>query len=822
MQQHLQGREHPQSRGPQQGQQPTEEPRQQSPQPQHSQQALQLEQRPSAFRERRDRVMDSVLSASRRASAQAASFVNTARKRLSGWSQPSLGRLNEGAVYGTCVAGAALVVLVALALIARAGVRGASGLASAAGDVGGEPHSVEHVPALQEQPCSSPSCNQVSRTLLLSLSHETSPCANFYEYVCEGWKRRHPLRDDKYQVSVLTEAEREVRKRLMLALETSAIPRRNQSQIDKVVALYRSCVGSLSRGGQSLHDLRAFFRLHNSRWPEPYAPERPEFFDHLLELDIRWNLAIAFRYRFAPADDRAGGRTVVLQPVVPDASVLGPATRRAYQSLIATVATLLGGEANYVDLVDTVVSVDSVLVRQPADDTRLAVPWTRIYTVLPGTTYQMWLRPFTKYHPLGGTVHGLDPVQVHSPRYFNSLLTVLLENVANGRSSWYVGWRLVLTLACQTSHEFRSLRQTKFLWPRGQCGALDVHTHCRALAQRLLRPQWQGFVTKVLLSPDAVFEVLGIVKRIRSTLEERLRQATWMDPETRVRAFTKLEALREQLPKFFVFDGRTPEYERYARLPDLTPSFLENWLAFRHALGPGVDPPLTANGSLSSSSSGGVRGETDEEDLLRFEVAYEAAANELRLNVDVLARPVYSRGAPAPVNFGALGAIVGRELTRAFDRQGALVDAVGKPNLWWSPETQRKYEMRERCFLGQLTRHVNDSAAAGKLLRRIVTVSSGLRLAFFAHKAHELESGRRETLRDVTALSGDQLLFASFCYAHCHSVGKLGEVLDLRFGRRTLGELLCNVAVTNMLEFSEAFGCADDAKMAAAVKCRIW
>lgn len=128
--------------------------------------------------------------------------------------------------------------------------------------------------------------------------------------------------------------------------------------------------------------------------------------------------------------------------------------------------------------------------------------------------------------------------------------------------------------------------------------------------------------------------------------------------------------------------------------------------------------------------------------------------------------------------------------------------------------------MRERCFLGQLMRHVNDTT--GKLLRRVVTVSSGLRVAYFAHKAHELESGKRETLRDLTAMSGDQLLFASFCCTHCHSVGKLGEVLDLRFGRRTLGELLCNVAVTNMLEFSEAFGCADDAKMAAAVKCRIW
>ncbi|KAK8779408.1 hypothetical protein V5799_019249, partial [Amblyomma americanum] len=616
--------------------------------------------------------------------------------------------------------------------------------------------------------------------LLLSLSHETSPCANFYEYVCEGWKRRHPLREDKYQVSVLTEAEREVRRRLMLALETSSIPRRNQSQIDKLVALYRSCVGSLSRGGNSLHDLRAFFRLHNHRWPEPHAPDRPEFFDHLLELDIRWNLAIAFRYRLAPPDERTGRPFVVLQPIVPDTSVLEPRFRRAYQSLISTMATLLGGEANYVDLVDTVVSVDSLLARQPADDTRLAVPWTRILSVLPGTTYQMWLRPFAKYHPMGRAIRGLDSVQVQSPRYFNMKVT-------------------------ETIYAARCVDEDA---PKEQSESL------RAVP-----------LLQVLLSPDAVFEVLGVVKRVRNTLEDHLRQAAWMDPETRVRAFTKLEALREQLPKFFVFDGRTPEYERYARLPDLTPSFLDNWLAFRHALGPGVDPPRTANGSLAS----GGDGEGDEEDLLRFEVAYEPATNELRLHVDVLARPVYSHGAPPAVNFGALGAIVGRELTLAFDRAGALVDAVGEPNRWWSAETERygactirrKFEMRERCFMGQLSHYVNDSAAARKLLRRVVSVSSGLRLAFFAHRGHELESGRRETLRDVTALSGDQLLFASFCYAHCHSVGKLGEVLDLRFGRHTLGELLCNVAVTNMLEFSAAFGCPDNAKMSSAARCRI-
>lgn len=776
--------------------------------------SVQHSDRASLLRERRDRLLESLVRSSRQASSQFADYISAAQRRVSCWRQSRDWRVNENALYGACLLGAALVVVVSLACVARAGIRSASRLEAIRER---RLHSVENVPTVQEQPCSSPSCNQVSHMLLLSLSHEVAPCANFYEFVCEGWKRRHPLRGDKYQVSVMTEAERDVRKRLMLALETMAIPRRNQTQIDKLVALYRSCVGSLSREGQSLRDLRAFFRLHNYNWPEPHAPEQPEFFDHLLELDIRWNLAVAFRYQLV-RDQDTGQSAVALRPVVPDASVLQPSLRRSYQSLIASMATLLGGEANYVDLVDTVVSVESLLAKQPLDGTRLAVPWTRVLSVLPGTTYQMWLRPFAKYHPLGGAIRGSDTVQVHSPRYFNSLLTVLLENVANGRSSWYVGWRLVLALACHTSHEFRNLRETRFLWPRGQCSALDVHTHCRSLAQRLMRPQWQGFITKVLLSPDAVFEVLGIVKRVRGTLEERLRQASWMDPETRVRAFSKLEALREQLPKFFVFDGRTPEYERYARLPDFSPSFLDNWLAIRHALGPRVDPTPPSNSSLP----GGEVEAEDEEELLRFEVAYEAAANALRLHVDVLTPPVFSRGVPAAFNFGSLGAMVGRELTLGFDRVGGQVDAVGEPNWWWSLDTRRNYEMRERCFLDQLSRYVNDSTAASKLARRVVAESSGLRLAFFAHKAHEMESGRRETLSDVTALSGDQLLFASFCYAHCHSVGKLAEVLDLRFGTHSLGELLCNIAVTNMIEFAGAFGCAEDAKMSSLARCRIW
>lgn len=92
--------------------------------------------------------------------------------------------------------------------------------------------------------------------------------------------------------------------------------------------------------------------------------------------------------------------------------------RPAYQSLIAKMATLIGGEANYVDLVDAVVSLDSFLLAKKPEAEEVAVPWTRIISVLPSTTYQMWLQPFAKYYADGKTIHSTNTVHIHSPRYF--------------------------------------------------------------------------------------------------------------------------------------------------------------------------------------------------------------------------------------------------------------------------------------------------------------------------------------------------------------------------------------------------------------------
>ncbi|XP_064469103.1 endothelin-converting enzyme homolog [Ornithodoros turicata] len=655
---------------------------------------------------------------------------------------------------------------------------------------------------LKKEVCSSQACTDASKRLLTSMSRATLPCQNFYRFVCEGWQEAHPHRHDAFLRSVLTEAELEVKRRLMFALETASIPRRNQSQIEKLIALYRSCSCSLNPEGDSVISITRFFKDHYQTWPHRHVPDVAEFLDYIMELDIQWRLNIFYRYRVE--HEPTGRLTVSLFPYAPTDP--GPAYRsfyRAYQSLVSKVATMFGGDGNYAEVVDAVVSIEAKLASMAVESGYATVSWSEISAIFPETTSQTWLKSFKKYHPQGRFIRGTDIVYIHSPHYIKTFLSLLLNHLQDGGASWYVNFRFILTVGCKTSYEIRRHQETSTLWPTGDCQATDVHNYCRNVVQFLMKPQWKGLITKVLLSSEAVFDVMDITKRIRNTFEEKVRQASWMDSTTRIRAFSKLESLRENLPKFFVFDGKTPEYERYSRFPDFTPSFLDNWLALRHAVGELID-------SVTPVSP------------LDFNIAYDKLNNVLNVSVDMLSQPVYSYGVPAALNYAGLGAIVAREYTHAFDFEGGQMDGVGKYNQWWSNNTIENYELRLECFAAMLRKFIRDAKDMERVLPNVAAESSAVRLAYFTLKTIMQESRKSQTLHAMGSLSSYQLFFTNYCYLQCQNVGRFSNVVNLKFGKRSIGEITCNVAMMNMEEFSEAYECSSRSKMNWPLRCRVW
>src|SRR6266487_3379983 len=70
----------------------------------------------------------------------------------------------------------------------------------------------------------------------------------------------------------------------------------------------------------------------------------------------------------------------------------------------------------------------------------------------------------------------------------------------------------------------------------------------------------------------------------------------------------------------------------------------------------------------------------------------------------ILQYPLYELGRPAAVNFGAIGSVIGHELTHGFDNTGRYFDKDGNLNNWWTEESAKKYEQRARCFLQQYSK----------------------------------------------------------------------------------------------------------------------
>src|ERR1039457_6468782 len=114
---------------------------------------------------------------------------------------------------------------------------------------------------------------------------------------------------------------------------------------------------------------------------------------------------------------------------------------------------------------------------------------------------------------------------------------------------------------------------------------------------------------------------------------------------------------------------------------------------------------------------------------------YDAQMNDINFPGGILQPPFYGNKIDAAVNYGAIGAGEGHELTQGFDDEGRQFDAHGTLRDWWTPEDAKAFEERAECFVKEYSSFiaVDDVHLNGKLtLGENTADNGGLRLAFMA------------------------------------------------------------------------------------------
>jgi putative endopeptidase len=201
---------------------------------------------------------------------------------------------------------------------------------------------------------------------------------------------------------------------------------------------------------------------------------------------------------------------------------------------------------------------------------------------------------------------------------------------------------------------------------------------------------------------------------------------------------------------------------------------------------------------------------------------YRAARNEIVFPAGILQPPFYTEGANDAVNYGAIGLVMGHELTHGFDDEGRQYDASGNLTDWWTREVGEEFLRRASCVERQFSDYVavDDLRLNGKLtLGENIADLGGVTLAWNAYQASRQG---KPAEAPVGGFSAEQQFFLAHAQAWCQLIRPENARLRVVTDTHSPARWRVDGPLSNLPAFQEAFGCQAGDRMVRAERCQIW
>jgi endothelin-converting enzyme/putative endopeptidase len=200
---------------------------------------------------------------------------------------------------------------------------------------------------------------------------------------------------------------------------------------------------------------------------------------------------------------------------------------------------------------------------------------------------------------------------------------------------------------------------------------------------------------------------------------------------------------------------------------------------------------------------------------------YSPQLNTINFPAGILQPPFFDKRMDDAVNYGAIGAVIGHELTHGFDDEGRQFDAKGNLRDWWLEQDAKKFEEHAQCLVNEYSSFavVDDVKVNGKLtLGENTADHGGVRLAYMAL----LDDIAGKTMPKIDGYTPEQRLFLGFGQVWCENITDEAARLSALTNPHSPGRDRVNGVLQNMPEFQKAFGCSGGQPMVRRPACRVW